>query len=95
MAGDEALRKLLVGQRRRLIASVLGHAERELYPDLSSEQAKAFRAKVLAAVDSYHDLMLDILGATDPDEMVNAAAMVLLAEVRVELEAARGAREAP
>lgn len=84
---DDALRKLLVAQRKRLVASVLGHAERELYPRLSADQQKAFRSKVLGAVDAYHDLMLDVLGASeDPTTLLNAEAIALLRDVRAQLD---------
>lgn len=80
---DESLRKLLTSQRRRLVATVLGFAERELYPDLTEAQQHAFRAKVLEAVQAYHDVMTDILGAAENDQqLINVEAIELLREIR-------------
>ena len=83
---DESLRKLLTSQRRRLVATVLGFAEREIYPDLTDEQQQAFRQKVLEAVQAYHDLMIDILGAAENDQqLINVEAIELLREIRERL----------
>jgi hypothetical protein len=79
---SDDLRRLLNLQRRRLVGSLMGHAERELYPDLTEQQRKAYRDNTLASVDAYHEVMLDILGARDPNELVNAEAIDLLREVR-------------
>ncbi len=80
---DESLRKLLGLQRRRLLATILGHAERELYPDLTEHQQGEFRAKVLEATQAYHDVMNDILGAADSDQQViNVEAIELLRQIR-------------
>jgi hypothetical protein len=83
---SDALRRLLVVQRRRLVAAVLNHAERELYPSLSGPQREAFRTKFISAVDAYHDLMLDILGSSQEDQVVNVEAMELLRDIRAQLE---------
>lgn len=86
MVAEDSLRRLLGVQRKRLLASILGYAERELYADLTEQQQKAFRSKVLDAVAAYHDLMLDILGAAhDDQELVNVEAMELLRDVRAQL----------
>ncbi len=84
---EDTLRRLLDVQRRRLVASIMSHAERELYPDLTPDQQKAFRSKVLSAVGSYHDVMLDILGTRDETELINLEAIELLRDVRDRLAA--------
>ncbi len=90
MASDD-IRRLLVSQRRRLVGTILGFAERELYGDLTDEQKLGFRTKVLNAVDAYHELTLDIIGATnDPNEIINTEALELLRDIRDQL-----ARDAP
>ncbi len=85
---SESLRRLLETQRKRLLAAILGYAERELYPDLTEHQQRVFRGKVLDSVSAYHALMLDILGAAnDGTELINVEAMELLRDVRDELRA--------
>ncbi len=84
---EDSLRRLLDTQRRRLTASIMNHAERELYPDLTVDQQKAFRHKVLTAIGSYHDVMLDILGTRDETELINLEAIELLRDVRDRLAA--------
>ncbi len=76
------MRRLLVTQRRRLVAAVLNHAEKEVYPHLSGPQREAFRTKFISAVDAYHDLMLDVLGSTQDDQVVNVDAIELLRDIR-------------
>lgn len=80
---EDGLRKLLVVQRRRLVGTILGYGERELYPHLSKDQQQGFRNKVLGAVESYHDLVMDIVGVSEDDTvLVNAEAMELLRDIR-------------
>lgn len=69
----------LIGQRRkRLVATILGHAERELYAQLTKEQQVEFREKVLRAVDDFADLTRDILKVISEDVVVNQHALELL-----------------
>lgn len=70
--------KLAGEQRARLVSSILSHAEREIYPQLSAAQRKAFREKVLASVGVYHDFILDCLRASSDGAVVNEEAMRLL-----------------
>lgn len=80
--GEDPLRQLLGVQRRRLVAGVLRHAEQEIYPQLTPGQREAFRAKFITMVDAYHDLMLDILGCSRSDQLVNVEAIELLRDIR-------------
>ncbi len=83
---EDRLRKLLVVQRRRLVGTILGFAERELYPQISKDQQQAFRAKVLTAVEGYHDLVMDIVGVAEDDNVIiNAEALELLRDIREQL----------
>jgi hypothetical protein len=70
--------KLAAEQRGRLVGSILGHAEREIYPKLNAAERKAFREKVLASVGVYHDFVLDCLRASADGAVVNEEAMALL-----------------
>ncbi len=87
---SDELRRLLGLQQKRLLAAVLGFAEREIYPDLTAEQRKAFRSSVIDAVGSYHGMMLDIVGSQDPNTLVNAEAIEMLREIREQVMAMRG-----
>lgn len=87
---EDPMRKLLWAQRRRAVATILGHAEREVYCYLEPEEQKQFRKKVIEAVDSYHELMLDVLGSTaDPYTLIEPDTLQLLADVRDELRKSR------
>ncbi len=68
-------------QRSRLVASILGHAERELYATMTAGQRKVLREKVLASVGVYHDFVLDCLRAANKGSVVNEEAMRLLGQI--------------
>lgn len=69
----------LIGERRkRLVASILGHAEREFFAQLTPQQQREFRAKVLGSVDEFADLMRDVLKITGEDVILNDHALQLL-----------------
>jgi hypothetical protein len=76
----------LIGERRkRLVASILGHAEREFYAQLSPQQQKAFREKTLGAVDEFADLMRDVVRVTGDDAPVNEHVIDLLEAIHRKL----------
>jgi hypothetical protein len=77
--------KLAGEQRGRLVASILTHAEREVYPKLTAAECKAFREKVLASVGVYHDFVLDCLHAAGDGAVVNEDAMRLLRSIQTSL----------
>ncbi len=89
-------------RRDRLVGSILGYAERELFRSLSVEQQKKLRQIVLDAANGYHDSVLDLLGADDGvvrnDELVRLLGEMndLLDRVQqrgMQLRGARGAHE--
>jgi hypothetical protein len=81
MASD-FVRNLLIEQRKRLVGSIMLHAEKNLYGSMSTAQQRAFREKVLSSVGAYHDTCLDILKASvDDGSIVNAEALTLLTEI--------------
>jgi hypothetical protein len=82
---SDILADLAGEQRARLVGSVLGHAEREVYPQLTPQQRKAFRDKVLACVGVYHDFVLDCLRAANKGSVVNEEAMRLLGDIHRQL----------
>lgn len=61
---------LLSSQHKRLIATLMGHVEREIYPRLSLEQRRELREVIVRAVGTYHDTALDCLKAVSSDESV-------------------------
>jgi hypothetical protein len=84
MASDPVV--AIVGeQRKRLIGAILGHAEREIYPSLTVAQQQAFRAKVLGAIGSFSDFVIDVLRGTSQGQWVNDDAMRLLAEISAQV----------
>lgn len=78
---DPLISKLLTERRKRLVASILGHAEREFYGALTPAQRGEFRTKVLTSVDEYTDLIRDLLKVTGEDTLVNDHALVLLGKI--------------
>lgn len=77
----DPVRELVGEQRKRLIASILQHAEREVYPSLTPEQRSAFRTKVLESVGVYHDLVLDVIKVSNRDTVMNEEAVTLLRQI--------------
>lgn len=75
---DSYMARLIAERRKRLVASILGHAEREFWPQLRPEQREAFRQKVLSSVDEFSDLTRDILKVVSNDVVVNEHALELL-----------------
>lgn len=59
------VRDFLKRRRDRVVGSILGYAEREVFKDLSVEQREGLRQAVLEAVNGYHDSVLDLVKAED------------------------------
>lgn len=83
MSDGGMVKRLVIEKRKRVVATILGHAEREFLRngDISREQYEAFRTTTLGAIDAWHDLMLDILKIGDEDMMRNDHAVQLLERV--------------
>lgn len=78
--------RLLQEQRGRLVASIMQHAEREIYPKLTVQQQVAFRRKVLESVGVFYDFCRDALRASSAVSesegvAINEEAMRLLGEI--------------
>ena len=84
------VRALLNERRKRTVGAIMQHAERELYPGMSPKQQAEFRTKVIEAVGSYHDLMIDLTRSLAGASLVNTEALELLA--RIDANAERAAR---
>lgn len=78
---DAQLIRLITERRKRLVASILGHAEREFYDRLTADQRAAFRAKVLTSVDEFADLVRDLLKVTGEDVAVNDHVLAMLDKI--------------
>lgn len=75
---DSQMARLIGERRKRLVASILGHAEREFFPQLTPEQQRDFRRKVLGSIDEFADLMRDVLKIASDDVVLNQHALDLL-----------------
>lgn len=78
---DSQMVKLVTERRRRLVATVMGHAEREFFSQLTPQQQADFRRKTLAAIDDFCDLMRDLLRITGDDAVINEHAISLLEQI--------------
>lgn len=80
MAEPQLIR--LIGERRkRLVATIMGHAEREFFSQLSAQQQAEFRKRTLGAIDEFADLMRDVVKITSDTTVVNDHAIVLLEQI--------------
>ena len=75
---DNHLVRLIGERRKRLVATIMGHAEREFFAQLTPQQQQEFRRKAVGAIDEFADLMRDVLKITSEDVVVNAHALELL-----------------
>ena len=55
----------LARRRNRCVGSVLGYAEREIFPKIDKTTEQAFRQLVRDAVGSYHDSIVDLVKTDD------------------------------
>lgn len=92
----DIVRSLAVEQRKRLVASLMSHAEQSSWwSKLSSIEQRELRKKVLDSVGTYHDFILDVVKVSGEDSMVNEQALGLIQQVhagQTRLERALGAR---
>lgn len=56
-----AVKDFLKARRDRALGSIMGFAEREIYPKLNQAERVAFRNLVLDSLNSYHDSVLDLV----------------------------------
>jgi hypothetical protein len=84
------VKDMAIRQRRRLVAAMMEHFERKIYGqlplDTRSEISQEFRAKVMAAVGQYHDVVLDLLGVGVAEGTVfNQEAFELLQSIHAQV----------
>jgi len=73
--------RLIVEQRKRLVASILGHAEREFWSRLTPEEREEFRLQVFDSVGIFTDFIRDVLKVADEDHLRNERALQLIEAV--------------
>lgn len=56
-----AVKDFLKARRDRVLGSILGYAERELFSKLSPAERAEFRQTVIDSLNSYHDSVLDLV----------------------------------
>ena len=59
------IRDFLKNRRDRALGTILGNAEREVWPKLTQAEREAYRKVVMDAINSYHDSVLDLVKAED------------------------------
>lgn len=74
------VRDFLKARRDRALGTILGYAEREVWPQLSTEEQRAFRALIIEALNGYHDSVLDLV-KSDSGDARNEEVMELLEQI--------------
>ena len=74
------VKNFLKARRDRALGSILGFAEREIFPKLSLEERLKFRQIVLDSLNSYHDSALDLF-KSDTETLHNERLVELLDRV--------------
>jgi hypothetical protein len=77
--------RLITERRKRTVATIMGHAEREFFGQLTPAQQQQFRTKTLQAVDDFTDLVRDVLKISGEDVIVNGHALELLEQIHQRL----------
>lgn len=79
------VRNFLKARRDRVVGSILGYCERNIFPQLSREEQLALRSCVLDSVDGYHDAVLDLVKSDD--DLRNDKVVSLLEALNRRMEA--------
>lgn len=80
---DDLITRLLIEQRKRLVASVMSGAEQTAWwSKLAPPEQRAFREKVLNSVGVFYDFCRDVVKVGNENSMVNEHAIELLQSVR-------------
>ena len=74
--------KMLAGWRKRTAGAVLGFCERsDWYSTLDRDEKDALRDKVLSALATYHDVVLETVRALDGTGALNDRTLELIQEL--------------
>lgn len=79
------VRSFLKARRDRALGTIMGYAEREVFPRLSAAERTSFRNTVLDSLNSYHDTALDLF-KSDDGSVRNEEIFSLLERVERHLE---------
>lgn len=74
------VRDFLKARRDRALGTILGYAEREIWPQLPVDEQRAFRALIIEALNGYHDSVLDLV-KSDSGDARNEEVIELLEEI--------------
>lgn len=79
---DDVVKRLLIEQRKRLVASVLGSLETSsAWSRLPEPERRQLREKVLSSIGTYHDFCLDVVKVGSEDSVRNDEALGLIQQV--------------
>jgi hypothetical protein len=80
---NEFIRRMLLNQRKRVVGSIMNHAEGSFWDKLSPQERAAFRQVVLQSVGVYHDTCLDMVKSSvdDGSTIVNEEAMRMIEDI--------------
>lgn len=84
------IRDFLKARRDRAVGTILGYGEREVWPSLTWDEQRAFRAVVLDAINGYHDAVLDLVKSEG--EVRNEEIVELLERLERQMSLANGVR---
>lgn len=59
------VRNFLKARRDRVVGSIMGYCERNLFQKLTRDEQLALRSCILDSVDGYHDAVLDLMKSDD------------------------------
>lgn len=83
MGEDSTVRRMAIKQRQRLLATLLGAAERSSWwPKLTPEEKRIYRDEVIVTLNPYHEFMLDLIGVSTEDSTRNERTLELLESIQ-------------
>jgi len=90
----DPMTEAVVRQRKRVVAAVLGHVEREIVPLLpTAERDRAYqelRQKVLQSTAAYQDFVLDAMRGATQGVWVSDDVLEMLADISSQLRNQEG-----
>ncbi len=78
---DDIVTRLLVEQRKRTVAAVLGHLEREVFAYLPPEVQRDTREKIRSAIDGFSDVMRDLIKVSRDDGVRNEVSLTVIQQI--------------
>lgn len=79
---DDLMSRLLVEQRKRLVAAIMNHVEQSAWwRQLRPEEQRAFRQKTLDSIGIFYDFCRDVIKVGNETTIVNEHALNLIQAV--------------